>query len=220
MSSPGEAHACRASGLRKPDISANSVVLPAPLGPISAAMRALRRREAHVLAPPAGRRSAIDDVLHLQQRLSRRGLRRQRAHGAADSPTMPRGRNVTISTSTDAVDHQVDAGRVAEQVARELGEQRAAPAAPSSGPHSVPMPPTIGAEQRLDRHRRAEGDVRVDVLEVLHVERAARAHEGAREHDRAELDAERVDAERRAPRPRCRAPPAARRRSASGAATR
>ena len=92
-------------------------------------------------------------------------------------------------------------------------------AAPSSGPHSVPMPPTIGRHQRLDRDRRAVGDARVDVLEHLHVERAARAHERARQHDRAELHAERDRRRARAPRPRCRAPPAATRRSASAAAT-
>ncbi|TMG88420.1 MAG: ATP-binding cassette domain-containing protein, partial [Betaproteobacteria bacterium] len=53
------------------------------------------------------------------------------------------------------------------------------------------------AEQRLDGHRGSVGEVGIDVLEILHVERPARRHQPRRNHDRLELHAEHVHAERR-----------------------
>jgi hypothetical protein len=50
-------------------------------------------------------------------------------------------------------------------------------------------------DTRLYRGAGPVGDGWVDVLEHLHIERAARAHQPARQADGAELDAERIDAD-------------------------
>src|SRR6266704_3127466 len=52
-------------------------------------------------------------------------------------------------------------------------------------------------QHRSHRHRGTVGEVGIDVLEILDVERAGRGHQRRRKHDRLELDAEHVHAERR-----------------------
>ena len=79
------------SGLMKPDISANSVVLPAPLGPISA--RRLPRGNARLtsLHGREARRRRRDDPAHGQQGLSHRGLPAgEDAASAGARPCRPR----------------------------------------------------------------------------------------------------------------------------------
>src|SRR6218665_3078485 len=80
---------------------------------------------------------------------------------------------------------------------RVKSDNRCSTAAPSTGPHNVPMPPTMAptsASTEVAGPGRAVGDAGVDVLEHLQVERTGRAHEGRREADGRELDAQRVHA--------------------------
>ena len=94
-------------GGRKPVMMANSVVLPAPFGPISAVMRPASR----------GKRRAVEGQqtaeapghpLDAQERLSH-GVcsgaaagceRRKRSRRSANTPAMPRGANATTRIST------------------------------------------------------------------------------------------------------------------------
>ena len=204
------------SGRRKPDSSPNSVVLPAPLGPTSALMLpagTARLTSCTAFRPPKLMDSAqLAAACHFSS-AARGPLEqpRRRLAAAADAAR----REGHDQDQHHAVDHHADAGQLAEQVARQVGQrvqrQRAQHRSPQRA-HAA----DDGAHQRLDRHGRAEGDGRVDVLKHLHIEGAGRAHEGRRQRDAAQLHAQRIDAARAAP--RCRARPADRRRSASGAA--
>ena len=90
------------SGLRKPDISANSVVLPAPLGPISAHRLpggTSRLTSLHGLQPAERTRDRLAAPAAAQPWPSFAAGRRGRRTGTP-MPAMPRGRNITIATST------------------------------------------------------------------------------------------------------------------------
>ena len=73
-----------------------------------------------------------------------RPAQRRGARGRRPGPAMPRGANATTSTSTRR--RSPDRGRgVAGTSLVRLARAMLHHQAPSSGPHSVPMPPTIGA---------------------------------------------------------------------------
>ena len=59
---------------------------------------------------------------------------------------MPFGRNITITSSTSAVEHLLDAGDVQAELG-DIGDafgQPVSTTAPTIGPNRVPMPPMIG----------------------------------------------------------------------------
>src|SRR5206468_4602380 len=69
-----------------------------------------------------------------------------------------------------SVDHQAHTGCVAHQIAGELAEQLQRRGAEERAENRA-QPADDRAEQRLDGHRGSVGDMGIDVVEILHVER-------------------------------------------------
>ena len=67
---------------------------------------------------------------------------------------------------------------------------------PTTGPHSVPMPPTIETQRCLDRDVETEGGRGIDEVDVLDVKRAGERGEERADHVDVALDARRVHADR------------------------
>jgi hypothetical protein len=139
-------------------MSANKVVLPAPLGPISARQGAGLRsptgsRFARPSEPPKDLRDTPCKAQQRQLMVCLRVVRLQRpccraTTGGRDGRPgrqCPRGRNITISDQHDAVDDHVQARQLAEEVARDRSARvcRLTRAPKQRVPTSVPMPPTI-----------------------------------------------------------------------------
>ena len=197
----------------------NSVVLPAPFGPISAVIRPASAASDALIdgKQPA---EALGDVFDAEQRLShgaappRCSARPSDAatRGSAKMPAMPRGANATTRIEHAAVDDEIEARRVAGhelgQLAQRLDHQRAEQRTEHRADAADDR-----REQRLDRDPRAVGDAGIDEEEILRIEAAARRRDRGRERHGAELDHGGVDAERAWRRPRSRARRRDRRRS-------
>ena len=167
---------------------ANRVVLPAPFGPISAVMRPCSREERRAGRRRAGRRSG---ATRSRQRLSHGALRRsacaaRRVEQSGDAARRERHHEDQHA----AVDHEIEARRVAGQVLGDLAERLDHQRAEQRAEHRADAADDR-REQRLDRDPRAVGDAGIEEEEILRVEAAARRGDRGRERHRGELDAER-----------------------------
>ena len=162
MSSPVEEHAA-AVRLEEAGHQREQRRLARAVGADQRAQAAARQVQADVAAPPSGPPKACETPAHATAAAQpSRPPPRARTPPAQGTPmpATPRGRNITISTSTDAVDHHVDARQLAEQVAREVGQQMQRQRAEHRAPQRAHAADD-GRDQRLDRggraHRRCPG---------------------------------------------------------------
>ena len=129
---------------------ANSVVLPAPFGPISAVMRpSSAANEARSTASSPPKRLAMT-FSHRSSGLSHGALRCFVARSAAAHAAREDTRDAARRERHDqhqhaAVDHEVEPGRVRRSSSLVTSPSVRTTSAPSSGPYTVPMPPMIGA---------------------------------------------------------------------------
>src|SRR6266851_1079230 len=80
--------------------------------------------------------------------------------------------------------------------ARESSDMGVRTKAPTTGPSTVPAPPTIACNNPWIDTEGPKGDRGIDVCEVLRVERPAERGEEGRDGHGAQLHAERIDAGR------------------------
>src|SRR6476661_2712856 len=187
-------------GVRNPLMMENKVVLPAPLGPMSAVIRPVSTaNEALSTASRPSKR------LHTRSRRSngsamgalRRARPRPRKTQAqvGDEPRDPLRRERYDQDHHAAVDDEVEAGRVAgdelgqfpERLDQQRTEQRAERGAD---------PTDDGSEQSLDGNPRSISDPGVDEEEILRVESSAGGGDGGGNRHGRELDPLRVDTDR------------------------
>ena len=183
---------------------ANSVVLPAPFGPISAVIRpAGADSDAALTAskPAEAARHVLDRQAAAQPWAASRTCdatprrRAKRSRTSANAPTRPRGAKQMTSIEHGAVDHEIEAGHVAGHELGALAERfdhQRADQRPEYGADAA----DDRRQQRLDRDPGAVGDAGIDEQEILHVEAAGGGSDRGGEHHGAELDRGRIDAER------------------------
>ena len=148
-----------ASGAEKPDIKFNTVVLPAPFGPIRLVMkpaRAVKVRASTARSPPNDTPSPVTTSEASAPRSARHAGRSDVARGAVDDararrarrsvPAMPSG----TSHSTPSRRTPKTSSRYSATRARASGRSTTT-AAPSSGPTTVSTPPTMTTRRnRID----------------------------------------------------------------------
>src|SRR5215469_4107882 len=169
-------------GGRNPLMMENSVVLPAPLGPISAVIRpASTASETLSTArrPPKrlnarSTRSSGSAMGALQERAPQTRKTRTQIGQQAHDPVRGKGHN---QNQHAAVDDKVEAGRIAGdelgQFAERFDDQRT-DERPEHGADAT----DDGCEQSLDRNPRAVGDTGIDEQKILHVETSAGGGDG------------------------------------------
>ena len=187
--------------LRKPEMMANSVVLPAPFGPISAVMRPFgrdERRGIHRQQAAEAARDALDRRAEAQPwpasapMLERRVEPLPRLREAADQAAR---REPDDQHQHRAVDDEVEAGRVAGDQLRALAQRLDHQRAEQRTEHRADAADDR-REQRLDRDPGAVGDAGIDEQEILRVEAAGGGGDRAGDHHGGRLDRGGVDAER------------------------
>src|SRR4029077_3212918 len=186
-----------ASGLWKPMMRLNAVVLPAPFGPISARIsfsrtvkltsctarrppkrlhRSLTTRASATASAPCRLAPALIDLGDV-------------AHDAGRLPQDHRHQDQAVDGQLHAADRiaeptlQQGRGRLQEHSADQRAPQRADAA-------------DDGDQRGLDRDAEVERRLRVDEVDVLRVERAGQRGEERRDHVDIALDARHVDADR------------------------
>src|SRR5215472_14297568 len=187
-------------GGRNPLMMENSVVLPAPLGPISAVIRpAATASETSSTARRPPKRLNTRSARMSGSAMGALRYRRPQAR-KAHTPIGQQARNPTRGKGYDqdehtAVDDEVEAGRVAGdelgQFAERLDNQRA-----EERPEHRADAADDGCEQSLDRNPRPVGDTGIDEQKILHVETSAGGGDGGGNGHGGELDPRRVDAHR------------------------
>src|SRR5690348_11819437 len=188
-------------GRRKPEMSANNVVLPAPLGPISAVMRpcgALSDTSLTASRPPKRRetrstRNSGSAMAGLRQR-----RRTHRAMAPLRKPAdQPARRKPDDQHQDAAVNHEVEAGRVAaghqlraltQATHQQRADQRTEHRADAADDRR---------QQRLDRDPGAVGQTGIDEEKILDVETAGRRGDRPGYHHCDELDRRRIHTKRR-----------------------
>src|SRR6516225_4084990 len=192
-----------ALGLRKPEITENSVVLPAPFGPISAVIRpASADTEAALTASkPPNRRdtpsteSSGSATGRLPDRRAQFGAAQQISARVGEGTEEAARREADDQHEHRTVDHQIEPGRVAghklDAFAHELHDERA-----SQGAEHRADAADDRREQSFDRDPGAIGDAGIDKQKILHIETAGGRGDGRRHHHRRKLDRKGIDAER------------------------
>src|SRR5437868_1290825 len=178
-----------ASGAWKPAMAANSVVLPAPLGPISPTISPWRTSSeawSTAFSPP--------NDLERPRTSSMARLSPEQAHQAVRQSGHDQHQH-------DAIDHQAerlhvlqrrhDAGEPARHLV-DAGQGKRADQRTEDGAGAAHH----ADQQHLDRLVDAEGDGGIDVEIFLGIERAARRAHRARQDEHLHLLGEDVDAER------------------------
>src|SRR5262249_38119810 len=187
-------------GGRNPLMMENSVVLPAPLGPISAVIRpASTASEAWSTASRPPKRLHTRSIRSSGSAMGaprhpRPQARKPRAQVGEKTHDPVRGKGYDQDKHA-AVDHEVEAGRIAGdelgQFAERLDDQRA-----EQRPEYRADAADDRCEQSLDGNPRPVGDTGVDEQKILHVDAAAGGGDGRGYGHGGELDARGIDADR------------------------
>src|SRR5262245_48650217 len=173
----------------------NSVVLPAPLGPISAVIRpastasetlSTARRPPKRLNTRSTRSSAMGA---LQERAPQTRKTRTQIGQQARNPAWGKGYN---QDQHPAVDDEVEAGRIASDELGQFAERPDNQRAEDRPDHGADAADD-GCEQSLDRNPRPVGDTGIDEQKILHVETSAGGGDGGGNGHGGELDPRRVD---------------------------
>src|SRR6516165_7836642 len=189
-------------GGEKPAMMANSVVLPAPLGPISAVMRpvsATNEALSSASSPPkrlhtASTRSNGSAMTALQHRRARAAAQQ------AVAPVEQSARNATRRKCHDhdqhgAINGEIESRRIACHELGKLAERLDDERAKQGAEHGADAADD-GGEQRLHRYPGAIGDAGIDEEEILSIEAARGPRDGGRDGHGCELDAHDVDTQR------------------------
>src|SRR6185437_9066946 len=179
-------------GRRKPEMSANNVVLPAPFGPISAVMRpccAVSDTSFTARRPPKRRDtrstcksgSAMAGLWQWRRTLPAAAQLRK----PADQPARREGDDQHQHAT---IDHEIDAGRLAAghhpRAFAEPAHDQGAKKRPEHGVYAA----DDRRQQRLDRDPGAVGKPGIDEQKILDVEAAGRRGDRTGYHHRGKLD--------------------------------
>src|SRR5580704_10281302 len=187
------------SGRKNPETIENSVVLPAPFGPIRAVMRpGMTSNETLSTArkPPkrfeiVSIRSSASAMVLIRRRAGPKPSRRPSGQQSGDAAR----RQADDGDQDDAVDHKIEArraaghklGRLTKRLDDERTDQRPEQRAGAADDRS---------EQGVDGDPRPVSDSGVKEQKILRIETACRRGDGGGDGHGAELDHESIDAER------------------------
>ena len=180
-------------GATNPAMRANSVVLPAPLGPIRPVIEPLSTvSETPFTATSPPKRLLTATAASIAQVSAGAGRRARPSRRM--SPRIPSGAKATVTTRRQPNSARSIPGtrtanelrRLAQPMKRKRAGKRTECRAGAADDRR---------QQRLDGDPGAIGDVGIDEEEILGIEAPGRAGHGAREGNRGELRAQRIDAQ-------------------------
>src|SRR5579885_438916 len=184
--------------LIKPEMMENSVVLPAPLGPINAVIRpsgAMSDAAFTANRPPKRRetrsttsRGSAMGCLHWRRAC-------QQATRSGKATDQPARRESDHQDQHCTIDDEVETRRIARKQARTLAQRFDHQRSKQRAEHGTDAPDNR-RQQRFDRNPSTVGDAGIDEQEILRIEAAGRGRDRPGDHHSSRLYCDGVDAER------------------------